>query len=609
MNSENAYKRFRDERGAIMLVTYFLLAALAAMLAIYYSFADIELATTKYSKESVTGFYSAEAGLNDRAEEIRSIFVGYNRPEGTPPTSGSECEGGNNGSDDYACETLSINNRSVITYMTEDPSNPSIISIPAGERYQGLNAQEYRYTATSRSVNIEGNTEAVLELRFKSRLVPLFQFVAFYNKDLEIAPGPAMTLSGPIHTNGDLYLNAGNSLAIDGQVTTAGDLYRGRKNNNVCDNNDVTVPAPSVPAPIYPACGGRTQVTEAYLDPWDDMVQVEVDVLTVPEPEALDAAPGAAYWDAADLRLGLQLDAANNPVTSAASPTGVYVYNSDTSVDTAATSSLHGCGGGIGGRPVGATNTFFNNREGRTIRMLEVSMQDLFNCLDSTNWLTTAARTLDDSTEGGLVFHFSFDGPDTDALPNSYGVRMRSTTELQSSNAGADEVRGLTVATDQAVYTHSHYNSTNKIPAAILADAFNVLSSNWNLNDNASTQALNNRQATNTTINAAVLAGTDTTGGVEGSGGQGGGYNGGLENYPRLHENWSGDTLTYRGSFVSLNTPRHSNGAWVYGGAQYTAPGRNWDYDTDFNDADNLPPLTPRFVYVKQELFVRDFGE
>jgi hypothetical protein len=86
-----------------------------------------------------------------------------------------------------------------------------------------------------------------------------------------------------------------------------------------------------------------------------------------------------------------------------------------------------------------------------------------------------------------------------------------------------------------------------------------------------------------------------------------GAYNGGLENYPRFHENWSGRTFTYRGSFVSLGTPRHVDGAWVYGNPQYTAPNRDWDYDTDFNNAANLPPLTPRFVYLRQELFVRRY--
>jgi hypothetical protein len=49
------------------------------------------------------------------------------------------------------------------------------------------------------------------------------------------------------------------------------------------------------------------------------------------------------------------------------------------------------------------------------------------------------------------------------------------------------------------------------------------------------------------------------------------------------------------------------DGAWVYGAPQYTAPTRAWGYDSDFDDAENLPPMSPRFVYLRQQLFLRAF--
>jgi len=78
-----------------------------------------------------------------------------------------------------------------------------------------------------------------------------------------------------------------------------------------------------------------------------------------------------------------------------------------------------------------------------------------------------------------------------------------------------------------------------------------------------------------------------------------------LENYPRFHEDWSGKTMVYRGSFVSLNKPRHVTGAWAT--QSYSPPARDWNYDTSFNNAANLPPITPRFVYLRQQLFLRDY--
>ena len=110
-----------------------------------------------------------------------------------------------------------------------------------------------------------------------------------------------------------------------------------------------------------------------------------------------------------------------------------------------------------------------------------------------------------------------------------------------------------------------------------------------------------------TFLNAAVLGGVDTTplnGGVDT-------YNGGLENYPRFHEDWGGGpALNYQGSFVSLGEPEHVNGDWCGTGDLcniYNPPNRLWNFDPGYNDAANLPPLTPRFVYVQQVLFTEDF--
>ena len=41
----------------------------------------------------------------------------------------------------------------------------------------------------------------------------------------------------------------------------------------------------------------------------------------------------------------------------------------------------------------------------------------------------------------------------------------------------------------------------------------------------------------------------------------------------------------------------------------YSAPNRIWQYDERFNDPDQLPPLTPIFVYLRQELFLRDYTD
>jgi len=586
-----------EQRGYALILTLMLIVLLMGLLAAYSSISNLEMATTKYSKANSSGFFAAEAGLNIRAEAIRSVFVGFNRPTGTSPAATAPCTGSNNGTGEFICRNYTFNNRNVVTYVEEDASNPVILTIPPGERYQYLNAQEYRYTVTSLSKKSTA-TEADLGLRFKTRLVPLFQFAAFYNKDLEILPGPTMTLSGPVHTNGNLYLYSSlATLTISGQVTAAGDIYRGRKDGSItpsCNNQQVYVYAPAAARSLIPSCSSRRLVSANDVTAWNGMIQQNVQPLTVPGPEIFDPNTGSIYLDRADLRLALVLNSSGSVV-------GVQVKNVDGSNNTSASTTLNACSGVVSSRAVGTT-TIWNFREDASIRLLDVDLLGTLNCLRSSNWFGTG-KLISDTTDGGLVFHLTVSGPNSTARPNTYGVRIRNAQRVYSSQSGAPAVRGLTVVSDQAAYIMGDFNSTNKIPVAVMSDSLNILSNAWN--DANSSAAISSRVASSTTINAAFLAGTDVTGGNEGASGHGGVYNGGLENFPRLHENWSGRNLIYRGSFVSLGTPRRVDGAW--GAQSYDPPNRDWNYDTSFNNAANLPPITPRFVYLRQELFVRDF--
>jgi hypothetical protein len=143
----------------------------------------------------------------------------------------------------------------------------------------------------------------------------------------------------------------------------------------------------------------------------------------------------------------------------------------------------------------------------------------------------------------------------------------------------------------------------------------NVLSQNWEgtiggiSNDQKSATDLNSstaRTPSNTTIYAAFASGVDDPATSTNN------YNGGLQNYPRMHELW-GDlpyTLSIRGSFVSLTTPQHQNGEWFQNGAgynMYTVPVRDWDFDPQLADLAMLPPMTPTFIYVNQIVIAEDF--
>jgi hypothetical protein len=244
-------------------------------------------------------------------------------------------------------------------------------------------------------------------------------------------------------------------------------------------------------------------------------------------------------------------------------------------------------------------------------RTLEVDMQNLLNCIDD-NPEVMGGRSLDDETEQGLVFHLTISGPLSSAAHNNYAIRIRNGAELQSDNIGAPTVYGITIVSDQGINVWGDYNSTNWTPAAIIADTLYLLSNDWVDSDSNLTDR-DDRDGSATTVQAAIISGIKRTGGANGPAGQDQGADtngGGAINVFRFNEYFTSGAgipnFTYVGSIVSLGAPRHSQSSWgpfTY----YSAPNRLWSFDTRFNDASNLPPMTPVFVYLRQELFVRDY--
>lgn len=74
-----------------------------------------------------------------------------------------------------------------------------------------------------------GDVHTYAEQDLEISMMPLFQFAVFYNMDMEFGPGPNMTISGPVHTNGDLIARIqtgfANTLRFTDRVTSAKGFY------------------------------------------------------------------------------------------------------------------------------------------------------------------------------------------------------------------------------------------------------------------------------------------------------------------------------------------------------------------------------------------------
>ena len=187
--------------------------------------------------------------------------------------------------------------------------------------------------------------------------------------------------------------------------------------------------------------------------------------------------------------------------------------------------------------------------------------------------------------------------------------------------------KGFTLASENGVYVRGNYNATgvssygsptpstdylpqntsDHVPASIVADAVTVLSNNWS--DSNSFRypfSRGNRTTTETTVRFGMISG-DTLSSLNATPNQGGGdprMNGGVHNFPRFLETWS-NRLNYSGSLINLFNSRNNNGAFKCYDKVYNPPTRNWVFDATFRDINRLPPGTPFFQSIQITGFER----
>jgi hypothetical protein len=171
---------------------------------------------------------------------------------------------------------------------------------------------------------------------------------------------------------------------------------------------------------------------------------------------------------------------------------------------------------------------------------------------------------------------------------------------------------GLTVVTDNPCYIQGDYNTGSKgttqpesnlpngdptkntVPgyqkqsSAVVADAVQILSNAWL--DANSYKAVDQRKATPTTVNVAIVSGIVPT--------EGSNYSGGAENFPRFMEKWGPNTtFTYYGSMVELYNSLQNVGKWQSGNV-YDPPRRKWYFDRQFYT--DPPPGTLSLISFKR---------
>jgi hypothetical protein len=445
--------------------------------------------------------------------------------------------------------------------------------------------------------------------------IPLFQFGVFYNEDLEIHNGPDMNFAGWVHTNANLYLTPGSSTGSTGfhdLITTPDSLFWQRKNTNYREPRVRIDNASAVPQTLdfdSRSNPGQSFVT-ASNSLFDGRVMTGVSgvqPLKLPLPTAMPPIELILPRNGAD-------DADTRAVKFA------WKATAHITVDLAQLANVNSCAGlTIIGSPLptgadcalifaGLPQGFWDGRENIGADVFQINMGAL------QAWAAgNAARDYS-------IMYITFTNASATTNTRDYPVvRIRNGATLQAP---------VTVSTDRPIYVWGDFNTIGWRPASFIADGVTFLSNSWNdatgshpVPSGANSLAgggpdrLNPAKSTAsaTTIYAAIAAGHSATpcdwqrpgcvapplppATANGS------YGGGLENFPRFLENWSGVSMVYRGSLVSLFQSQYAarrRWSWT---SYYNPPTRDWQFDLRFRDPNNLPPGTPVVGSVIQTSF------
>lgn len=531
------------------------------------------------NNQSITGVNAAEAAVEKVVAQMRYDFLNYGLSGVTARL--------NSYTTNYP---LSSENPYWANYIFSDAQGndnktyvqciSNTVFAPMQSQFSGLYAYYpvYRVISNARLKNSRfALTNAVQEdISFNS--IPLFQFAIFYNSLLEFSTCATMTVNGRVHANGAVYTGSTAPLSINGLLTTTGTLtqpaWAGGTTNWAYPgsfNGGITTNVAFVLLPL-----GTNSVHSII----DQPPSYESATSPLGQQRLFNQAQVVLLVTNNSVKVQIQ-SSVNGLVPGAdASPT-VLTYT-NLSPDSLATNlpflTL-----------LWVTNGFYDQREGKTNLTTQIDVGKY------SSWIASNTMVLAKYPKGSGCYPTIVYVADNRTTNSTTMNAVRLTNGIAPpSNGGL----GFTVATPNPLYIIGHYNSSSNgipvnlgttntsaaLPCSLMSDSLTILSSLW-VDMNSSKSISSYRDATNTTINAAIITGiVPSTGPAQTQ------YSGGVHNLPRLLENWTGDTLTLNTSIVNLYNSQVATKPFLWPGTYYYAPTRQFSYDINFANPNRQPP-------------------
>ena len=330
--------------------------------------------------------------------------------------------------------------------------------------------------------------------------IPLYQFAIFYHPDLELHPGPAMDIRGPVHCNGTMWLSSHNRLDFHDKVTAVGQIRDyddfTRLNLNLTDTS-----SPYYRYPIEPynqngavrfknALGNfinAQSISAAQGDSNGNQMLESTDTNW--------ATKALEFWNGNVRDRAQGTRTINPPLPSGTNGHDLIERSSPNDPpEVAATRFENQADIIISGNPAIPSTWSIRDRNGNTISPI---MPDGSNILSRGMFYDGQQQTVVQTLEidmgklaqrsditftNGVVYATTTPGPnDTWQSPTNWSQRgvnnfMPAVTIKNAANVPRNIRNGFTFATDRPLYTIGNFNTQNKATAVLAADSITVLS-------------------------------------------------------------------------------------------------------------------------------------
>jgi Tfp pilus assembly protein PilX len=207
-----------NEQGAALIMALMAMVILLGIVALVFSRTMSENAISNNDELESSTFNAAEAALEDSTRDFSTIVENKLVPTTADLANLSA----------KPVPYFSDNGYDFVRTFLPIGEDDRVVTLTKGQ-FQGLVSMRDEWQIDVTATDRRSGVETQLRRRYFNDRIPIFQFGAFYQDDLEIYDPPTFIFKGRAHTNGNFFaISNGNDIRFKSKITVGGEFIRDR---------------------------------------------------------------------------------------------------------------------------------------------------------------------------------------------------------------------------------------------------------------------------------------------------------------------------------------------------------------------------------------------